>query len=205
VKYYGNSAVSYVKRYGVVNTVRRAVDTINTKLRSAGQKTYTTVNNFLKNQYNKISSFIKNNPYLPGDLLNAGGWLSGLDLGLLLGAGKTFLGYAAIPLILYEEGNILLDFRDHNRPVEEWKYISIHRSWAHGYKLEKWMGSDGYMYYMEIPKNPDGSLNYSGAVTYGGGDPTYEAILNYLGIYANQTDYNAINDKIWTFDPYDRL
>jgi len=118
---------------------------------------------------------------------------------------ENFLGYAAIPLILYEEGNILLDFRDHNRPVEECKYISIHRSWAHGYKLEKWMGSDGYMYYMEIPKNPDGSLNYSGAVTYGGGDPTYEAILNYLGIYANQTDYNAINDKIWTFDPYDRL
>jgi len=64
VKYYGNSAVSYVKRYGVVNTVRRAVDTINTKLRYAGQKIYTSVNNFLQNQYTKIANIIKN-PYLP--------------------------------------------------------------------------------------------------------------------------------------------
>jgi hypothetical protein len=60
VKYYGNSAVSYVKRYGVVNTVRRAVDTINTKLRYAGQKIYTSVNNFLQNQYTKIANIIKN-------------------------------------------------------------------------------------------------------------------------------------------------
>ncbi len=49
VKRYGNSAVSYVKQYGVVNTVRKAVDTINIKLKSAGQKTYTTVNNFKVN------------------------------------------------------------------------------------------------------------------------------------------------------------
>ena len=63
MKYYGNSAVSYVKRYGVVNTVRRAVDTINTKLRYAGQKIYTSVNNFLQNQYTKIADVLKiNNP-----------------------------------------------------------------------------------------------------------------------------------------------
>ncbi|OPY29194.1 MAG: Cell surface glycoprotein precursor [Methanobacterium sp. PtaU1.Bin242] len=60
VKYYGNSGVSYIKQNGVVNTARMVVDTINTKLKSAGQKIYTSVNNFLQNQYSKIKKSVIN-------------------------------------------------------------------------------------------------------------------------------------------------
>jgi len=88
VKYYGNSAVSYVKRYGVVNTVRRAVDTINTKLRSAGQKIYTSVNNFLQNQYSKIEKSVVNSTNALG--LAPVGFFMGL--GITAGASEFLSG-----------------------------------------------------------------------------------------------------------------
>ena len=61
-------------------------------------------------------------------------------------------------------GNGILDFRDHYLPEEYWKYIAYHRTWAHGYELRAYVGEDHCIHYIEIPKNPDGSLRWEDAV-----------------------------------------
>ncbi|QHN07803.1 pseudomurein-binding repeat-containing protein [Methanothermobacter sp. THM-2] len=61
-------------------------------------------------------------------------------------------------------GNGILDFRDHYLPEEYWKYIAYHRTWAHGYELRAYVGEDHCIHYIEIPKDPDGTLRWDEAV-----------------------------------------
>ncbi|ADL58705.1 conserved hypothetical protein [Methanothermobacter marburgensis str. Marburg] len=61
-------------------------------------------------------------------------------------------------------GDGILTFRDHYLPQEYWKYISIHRTWIYGYELRSYVGEDHCIHYIEIPKNPDGSLRWEDAV-----------------------------------------
>lgn len=180
VKYYGNSAVSYVKRYGVVNTVRRAVDTINTKLRYAGQKIYTSVNNFLQNQYTKIANIIKN-PYLPGLIKMGAEVIFDTEIVLIATKGASLIGSKILPILgpVLTAGDTMLYYRDHFVPTEKWGSSGIHEGWLQGKELRRFK-LNGVWYYQEIPKNPDGTLNHAEAITYKSQD-TLDLIDSNLG------------------------
>ncbi|NYB26035.1 MAG: hypothetical protein HVN34_01680 [Methanobacteriaceae archaeon] len=93
---------------------------------------------------------------------------------LVMGVSSVLGPIGASVAFMYGFGNLMLDLRDNYVPVEYWKYFSYHRTWVHGYELRTFKGDDG-IYYTEIPKNPDGTLNWDEAVTYGGSDTTYNS------------------------------
>ncbi|HHW05085.1 MAG TPA: hypothetical protein GXX32_04180 [Methanothermobacter sp.] len=101
---------------------------------------------------------IEHQTYIPRDIIDI----------LLIVFGYVSKGGASVILVPIGScmwiGENILRFRDHYLPKEYWKYISIHRSWAYGYELRCYVGEDHCIHYIEIPKNPDGSLRWDEAV-----------------------------------------
>jgi len=100
--------------------------------------------------------------YIPGDV----GRFIILTAGIY---GITATGPIAVVAIsfvgtIWAEGELILNIRDHYLPKEYWKYISYHHSWLDGYEVRTYIGEDNCIHYIEIPKNPDGTLRMEDAV-----------------------------------------
>lgn len=65
---------------------------------------------------------------------------------------------------MYAWGSLMLIIRTNYLQVNDWQYISFHRSYFQGYELRTYIGKDNYIHYIEIPKNQDGTLDWSKAV-----------------------------------------
>ncbi|MGB9845736.1 MAG: hypothetical protein ACPLF9_08275 [Methanothermobacter tenebrarum] len=85
-----------------------------------------------------------------------------LDIATVAGV-TAVMGPLGFISVIVAEGDLILRIRTHYLPQEYWKYISIHRSWAYGYELRSYVGEDHCIHYIEIPKNPDGSLRWEDA------------------------------------------
>ncbi|MBC7101040.1 MAG: hypothetical protein H5T40_05365 [Methanobacteriales archaeon] len=123
------------------------------------EKTYKKISQLITDDIKKF--IIEHQTYIPEDI----GFLHGpllIVLGRVLsGSGRVILepiGYC----IMIGEG--ILRFRDHYLPQEYWKYIAYHHSWFDGYELKSYVGEDHCIHYIEIPKNPDGTLRWDEAV-----------------------------------------
>jgi len=113
----------------------------------------------LQNITDDIKKFIiEHQTYIPKDiidiLLTVFGYVSKGGAGAILGSIGFCMWF----------GDKILSFRDYYLPKEYWKYISYHRSWYDGYELRCYVGEDHCIHYIEIPKNPDGSLRWDEAV-----------------------------------------
>ena len=122
---------------------------------------------------NDLGNFLLNHQAtLPGDIatgISIVGGISGV-VSYLLGA--TAGVFAPSVAFMYGYGSWLLDVRTNEFPVEYWRYFNVHRSYFQGYELRTFM-KDGIIYYQEIPKNQDGSLNWDEAVTYASSNTPY--------------------------------
>lgn len=119
------------------------------------------INSKLNNITNNIKEFIiEHQTYIPGDVLEGIGVVWGVK-GLTVVGGSIIGAVVTLGFTIIGEGELILSVRDHYLPEEQWKYIAYHPPIF--YEVRAYLGEDHCIHYVEIPKNPDGSLRWEDA------------------------------------------